>query len=214
MLDPYFSATKIKWLIENVEDVKKTAIKGDALFGTVDSWLLWNLTGGKVHSTDSSNASRTMLFNINTLKYDEELLEIFGIPAHILPEVKDSNAIFGYTSPVITGKAIPITGILGDHQAALFAQVDGGASKNDFLMQLQADILNMKIERAENTESTSLGVVEMAGLSTGFWSFDCVKDLNPIERIFIPSIETQKTEVLYRKWKKAVERSLKWASDL
>jgi len=366
-LDPYFSATKIKWLIENVEDVKKTVVKGDALFGTVDSWLLWNLTGGRVHYTDPSNASRTMLFNINTLKYDEELLGIFDIPMYILPEVKDSNALFGYTDPGITGSGIPITGILGDQQAALFAQggwsdeiikntygtglflvastgenkpetenlistiawringktsyalegsvfnagsalqwlregigiiktideteglaacvsssegvyfvpaltglgapywdsdarglivgitrstkkehivraalesiafqardvieemklitrrkfhllkVDGGATKNDFLMQLQADILNMRIERPENIETTSLGAAEIAGISTGFWSFDRIKDLNRVEKVFTPVTDPQKTEILYKKWKKAVERSLKWASDL
>jgi len=120
-LDPYFSATKIKWVIDNVDGVKNRMDKGEIAFGTVDSWILWNLTGGRVHSTDASNASRTLLYNINTLRYDEELLEIFGIPISMLPQVYDSNHNFGCTDKDIFGKSIPIIGILGDQQASLFA---------------------------------------------------------------------------------------------
>lgn len=126
-LDPYFSATKIKWVIDNVKGVKSLIAAGEIAFGTVDSWILWNLTGGKVHATDASNASRTLLYNINTLKYDEELLEIFGVPEYILPEVYDSNNNFGHTGKAITEKPIPVVGILGDQQASLFAH--GGFEK-------------------------------------------------------------------------------------
>ncbi|MHB1697717.1 MAG: glycerol kinase GlpK [bacterium] len=126
-LDPYFSATKIKWIMDNVNGVKSLAEKGEIAFGTVDSWVLWNLTGGRVHATDASNASRTLLYNIGTLRYDEELLKIFGVPESILPEVYDSNNNFGYTDKEITEKPIPVIGILGDQQASLFAH--GGFEK-------------------------------------------------------------------------------------
>jgi len=121
-LDPYFSATKIQWLIENVPGVKEGADKGDILFGTVDSWILWNLTGGHVHATEPSNASRTLCYNIHTLDFDDELLDLFGIPRRLLPEVRESGELFGTTDKKITGREIPITAILGDQQAALFAQ--------------------------------------------------------------------------------------------
>ncbi|MHB8231469.1 MAG: glycerol kinase GlpK [bacterium] len=126
-LDPYFSATKIKWIIDNVNGVKSLTEKGEIAFGTVDSWILWNLTGGRVHATDASNASRTLLYNIGTLKYDEELLKIFGVPESILPEVYDSNHNFGFVDNAFTDKSIPIIGILGDQQASLFAH--GGFKK-------------------------------------------------------------------------------------
>ncbi|HDH02054.1 MAG TPA: glycerol kinase, partial [Nitrospirae bacterium] len=121
-LDPYFSATKIKWIIENIEGVRERIDKGNILFGTVDSWILWNLTGGKVHATESGNASRTLCYNIHTLDYDDELLAIFNLPERIFPEVKESGGYFGNTDRELTGREIPITGILGDQQASLFAQ--------------------------------------------------------------------------------------------
>ena len=122
ILDPYFSATKIKWILDNVVGARQSAEKGDLCFGTVDSWLIWNLTGGKVHATDYSNASRTMLFNINTLSWDNELLELFNIPESILPTVNPSSHVFGYTDAKILGAEIAIAGVAGDQQAALFGQ--------------------------------------------------------------------------------------------
>lgn len=123
VLDAYFSATKIAWILDNVEGAREKAERGDLLFGTVDTWLVWNLTRGKVHVTDYSNASRTMLFNIEDLKWDDEILEALNIPKSMMPEVKDSSCIYGYTDEHTYGGArIPIAGIAGDQQAALFGQ--------------------------------------------------------------------------------------------
>ena len=134
ILDPYFSATKIKWILDNVSGARERAKNGEICFGTVDSWLIYNLTGGKVHATDYSNASRTMLFNIKTLSWDEELLEIFDIPREILPEVKPSASLFGYTDPKIIGAKVAIGGVAGDQQAALFGQCcfERGEVKNTY----------------------------------------------------------------------------------
>ena len=122
-LDAYFSATKIKWILDNVEGARERAERGELLFGTVDTWIVWNLTRGKVHITDYSNASRTMLFNINTLQWDEDILKILNIPKSILPEVRDSSEIYGYTDEYTFGGAkIPISSVIGDQQSALFGQ--------------------------------------------------------------------------------------------
>jgi glycerol kinase len=120
VIDAYFSGSKLKWILDNVEGARKLAQEGDALFGTIDAWLIWNLTKGKVHATDYTNASRTMLFNIHTLKWDEDLLEKMGIPASMLPEAKPSSGIFGETESF--GGKVPIAGVAGDQQAALFGQ--------------------------------------------------------------------------------------------
>lgn len=132
MIDAYFSATKIHWILQNVPGARKKAEQGRLRFGTVDSWLIWNLTGGQVHATDVTNASRTMLFNINTLSWDEELLQLFGIPISMMPEVKDCNAHFGDVS--LGGRSIPVHGVVGDQQSALFGQmcVDVGSVKNTY----------------------------------------------------------------------------------
>lgn len=122
LVDPYFSATKVKWILDNVDGARDMAKRGELCFGTVDSWLIWKLTGGKVHATDVSNASRTMLFNINTLSWDKELCELFDIPMSILPEVKESSSIYGYTDAKILGAEVAIAGVAGDQQAALFGQ--------------------------------------------------------------------------------------------
>lgn len=123
VVDAYFSATKIAWILDNVEGAREKAERGDLLFGTVDTWLVWNLTRGKVHVTDYSNASRTMLFNIKDLKWDDEILEALNVPRSMMPEVKDSSCIYGYTDEHTYGGArIPIAGIAGDQQAALFGQ--------------------------------------------------------------------------------------------
>ena len=134
LLDPYFSASKIAWILDNVDGAREKADKGELCFGTIDSWLIWNLTGGKIHATDVSNASRTMLFDINTLSWDDELLKIFNIPCSMLPEVHPSSYIFGYTEKSILGAEIPIGGVAGDQQAALFGQCcfDPGDLKNTY----------------------------------------------------------------------------------
>ncbi len=121
VVDAYFSATKLQWILQNVKGAKARAKAGELAFGTVDSWLVWNLTGGKVHVTDATNASRTMLFNIHTGAWDDELLEIFGVPRAMLPEVRSCSEVYGETN--LLGGSIPIAGIAGDQQAALFGQV-------------------------------------------------------------------------------------------
>lgn len=123
IIDAYFSATKLKWILDQVPGTREKASKGTLCFGTVDSWLLWKLTNGKVHATDFSNASRTMLFNIHELCWDQELLKLLDIPESILPEVKSSSGIFGETQNILTAHNIPIAGIAGDQQAALFGQM-------------------------------------------------------------------------------------------
>ena len=132
LIDGYFSATKIRWILDNVSQARQLAEQGRLLFGTVDTWLLWKLTGGQVHKTDYTNASRTMLFNIHTLQWDDELLEALQIPRSILPEVCDSSGVFGMAS--IGGKQIPVAGIAGDQQAALFGQAcfEEGDCKNTY----------------------------------------------------------------------------------
>ena len=122
LLDPYFSATKIAWILDNVEGARTAAEKGDLAFGTVDCFLLWKLTNGTVHATDATNASRTMLFNINTQSWDDELLALFNIPRALLPEVKDNVAAFGNSDPSLLGKSFTIGGMAGDQQAALIGQ--------------------------------------------------------------------------------------------
>lgn len=122
VIDPYFSATKVKWILDNVEGAREKANEGRLLFGTVDTWLIWNLTGGKVHATDYTNASRTMMFNIHTLEWDEEILGLLGIPKSILPKVVDSSGVMGVTEKSVLGAEIKISGCAGDQQAALFGQ--------------------------------------------------------------------------------------------
>jgi glycerol kinase len=133
IIDAYFSATKIRWILDNVEGARKMAENGELAFGTIDTWLIWNLSRGKVHVTDVSNASRTMLFNINTLKWDDELLKIFNIPALLLPEVKSSSEVYGHTEGQFSSP-IPIAGVAGDQQAALFGQmcIEPGMVKNTY----------------------------------------------------------------------------------
>lgn len=134
VIDAYFSATKIKWILDNVEGARKKAEKGDLCFGTIDSWLLLKLTNGKAHATDVTNASRTMLFNIHSLTWDEELLKLFDIPSSMLPEVKSSSEVYGETQQLLTAAHIPVCGIAGDQQAALFGQmcIKPGMVKNTY----------------------------------------------------------------------------------
>ncbi|MBI5373347.1 MAG: glycerol kinase GlpK [Sphingobacteriales bacterium] len=134
IIDAYFSATKLKWILDHVSGAREKAAKGELAFGTIDSWLTWKLTNGEVHVTDVSNASRTMLFNIHSLQWDEELLKIFDIPASVLPEVKPSSRIYGVTGNIIPDSRIPVAGIAGDQQAALFGQLctQPGMVKNTY----------------------------------------------------------------------------------
>lgn len=134
IVDAYFSATKIKWILDNVPAAREKAKNGELAFGTVDSWLIWNFTSGQTHVTDVTNASRTMLFNIHSLQWDEELLQIFDIPSNMLPEVKSCSEIYGYTAGRILSHKIPIAGIAGDQHAALFGQMctELGMAKNTY----------------------------------------------------------------------------------
>jgi glycerol kinase len=134
IIDAYFSATKINWILNNVAGAKEKASEGRLAFGTIDSWLVWTLTGGKVHSTDVTNASRTMLFNIHSLSWDKELLELFEIPHSMLPEVHSSSEVYGETTGEILAAKIPVAGIAGDQQAALFGQMctEPGMVKNTY----------------------------------------------------------------------------------
>jgi len=134
LIDAYFSASKSNWILDNVEGAREKAEDGQLAFGTVDSWLVWNLTGGEKHLTDVSNASRTMLYNINTLAWDDELLELFGVPKSMLPDVRSSSEIYGETAANILAARIPIAGIAGDQQAALFGQLctKAGMVKNTY----------------------------------------------------------------------------------
>jgi glycerol kinase len=132
VVDPYFSGTKLKWILEHIPGAHESASRGELLFGTVDTWLIWNLTHGATHATDCSNASRTMLFNIHSLQWDAKLLDVLGIPANMLPEVRDSSGAFGTCD--FHGAKIPILGVAGDQQAALFGQAcfDAGMAKNTY----------------------------------------------------------------------------------
>jgi glycerol kinase len=134
VIDPYFSATKLSWLLEHVDGLRERAEAGDVLAGTIDSWLIWKLTGGRAHVTDMTNAARTLLYNIGTLAWDRELLELFDVPRVMLPEVRPSSAFFGDAEQALFGRAVPVAGVAGDQQAALFGQgcVRRGLAKNTY----------------------------------------------------------------------------------
>ena len=369
VIDAYFSATKIKWILDNVEGARERAQNGDLLFGTVETWLIWKLTGGASHVTDYSNASRTMMFNIRELCWDKDILKMLDIPESILPEVKPSSQVYGYTKASIMGGEIPIAGATGDQQAALFGQncfttgsakntygtgcfllmntgdvpifsrnglvttiawgigdrityalegsifvagaaiqwlrdemgfinkasdseecalkvkdtngcyvvpaftglgapywdqyargtivgltrgvnknhivratldsiayqvndvlevmkedsgiglvslnVDGGASANNYLMQTQADIINVPVLRPVCIESTALGAAYLAGLAVGFWKdIDEIKNNRDIETKYTPDLDNSVRESRLKGWKKAVEYSFDWANEV
>lgn len=164
VIDAYFSGTKIKWILDNVDGVRKRAEKGELAFGTVETWLVWNLTKGKLHITDVSNASRTMLFNINLLEWDKDLLEILDIPASLLPEVVDSSMIYGEVDPEIISGNIPISGMAGDQQASLFGQLcfEKGMVKNTygtgcFVMMNTGDQPELSSEKLLSTIAWKIG---------------------------------------------------------
>ncbi|MCE2570868.1 glycerol kinase GlpK [Motilimonas eburnea] len=364
VLDPYFCASKIKWILDNVANAREQAEAGDLLFGTIDTWLLWQLTEGQVHATDYTNASRTLLFNIDTLSWDPYLLDKFGIAASLLPEVKPSSGFFGEFK--YRQHRIPITSLVGDQQAALFGhlgvkagqlkntygtgcfllmhtgaskvqsdhgllttlacgpkgepqyalegsvfmggatmqwlrdemqlfedvsqtsemakqaasankvymvpaftgigapywqpnargtlvgltrgtqakhivraslesiayqtydvlcamqsdanltlkqmKVDGGASSNDFLMQFQADLLNIPVLKPNQTEVTALGAAYLAGLAVGFWSsFNALEKLNVTNEVFIPHRDPQKRTARLKGWHNAIQCAQLWA---
>ncbi len=369
VVDAYFSGTKVKWILDNVDGARQKAENGDLLFGTIDTWLIWNLTRGKVHVTDYSNASRTMLFNIKELVWDDKILTELDIPKSMLPDVKPSSAIYGHTDPKMLGGAeIPISGAAGDQQAASFGQalfepgmakntygtgcfmllmtgekivpsnngllttiawgvdgkveyalegsifiagaaiqwlrdemklihdakdseyfaqqvedsngvyvvpafvglgapywdmyargaivgltrgagrnhiiratleslayqsrdvldvmhadsgidlqalrVDGGASANNFLMQFQADILGVSVERPQIIETTALGAAYLAGLAVGFWpDRQTIAEHWKMDRKFTPAMEPETRKTLYIGWKKAVKRAMAWEEE-
>lgn len=363
IIDPYFSASKLRWIINHVPGAKEKAQKGDLMLGTMDSWLLWKLTNGKVHATDYSNACRTMLFNINTLKWDEELISIFDLDVSMFPEVKFSDQVFGHTDPsVVLDQPVPISGLLGDSHAALFGQncfepgmakatygtgssimmnignkplpspkglvtsigygragkidyvfegnihctgdtinwlindaelianaaesetlalsvpdsnqvyfvpafvglgapywdnqaracisgmarntkkahivraalesiayqvkdlidlmvenanipfremrVDGGPTRNNFLMHFQSDMLKKEVVRSNIEEISALGSAFMAGLAVGLWEdLDEINALRKVDKTFIPGMPSDEIEKLYEGWNLAVKRS-------
>jgi glycerol kinase len=361
VLDAYFSGTKVKWILDQVKGARDRARKGEILFGTIDTWLMYKLSGGTIHATDFTNASRTLLFNIEQMKWDREILDILDIPERMLPEVRDSAGHFGNTaSQLPMGREVPITGVAGDQQAALFGQgctapgtakntygtgcfllsitdglvhshngllttiacsdtgkpvyalegsvfiagavvqwlrdelgliknsaeteelarrvedtngvyivpafvglgapywdmharggilgitrganrahivraalesiayqardlvevvnaesgkklstlmVDGGAAKNDFLMQFQADMLGIRVDRPKMTETTAAGAAYLAGLGSNFWgSAQELKKCRKVETIFKPRMDKGKRDLLYSGWKEAVKR--------
>ncbi len=362
-LDPYFSATKIQWILKNIPLARELLQKHDLVAGTIDTWILWNLTEDRRHATDPSNASRTLLYNIRQKRYDPDLLKLFSVPPSILPPVAPSDSLFGYTSQKIIGSRIPILGILGDQQSALFAQggleksilkntygtglfvmtstqtdipktpalattiawqfqgkthyamegsiftggsaiqwlrdglkiiknvsqseslahslksnegvyfvpaltglgapdwdpfarglligltrgttpahlvraaleamayqtcdivntmrpllpfvpsllrVDGGASANNFLMQFQADLLNLPVERPRILETTAFGVAGLAGMSSGLWTLEEFNRLRKIEKVFKPRLAVKERRRLLADWRRAVERAKYW----
>ena len=365
VIDSYFSATKIKWILDNVSGAREKAENGELLFGTVDTWLIWKLTGGDSHVTDYSNASRTMLYDIHALDWDASLLKELGIPAKMLPQVKPSSYHFGDFN--FDGVNIPIGGVLGDQQAALFGQacfepgmakntygtgcfmlmnigkeitlsksglvtsvgwgldgevcyalegsifiagaalqwlrdglkiiasaaettemaeqvrndndvfvvpafaglgapywdmyargaifgltrdtgraqiakatleslayqtrdvihamendsgltlqtlkVDGGATVNNYLMQFQADILGVNVERPEVIESTAQGSAYMAGIYTGIWCKEDIIHNRKVDRLFKPNLDVEKRDALYRRWQSAVKRTMGWLKE-
>ena len=365
VIDSYFSGTKVKWILDNVPGARKKAEDGELAFGTIDSWLIWNLTGGKVHATDVTNASRTMIFNIKSLAWDEKLLLELEIPKSMLPEVKPSAYHFG--NAIIKGMTIPINGVAGDQQAALFGQacfeigmakntygtgcfmlmntgnkiqfsknglittiawmigdkveyafegsvfiagaavqwlrdsmglideskdseyfaakalgtndvyvvpafaglgapywdmyargaifgltrdtgkehiikatleslayqtkdilnamqedagvslstlkVDGGACANNMLMQFQADILGTSVERPSVIESTAMGAAYLAGIQSGLWTKEDIIKYREIEKTFVPAMQSEMRDELYRGWKKAVSRTMNWLEN-
>ncbi|MDO7787618.1 glycerol kinase GlpK [Desulforamulus aquiferis] len=369
VVDAYFSGTKVKWILDNVEGAREKAEKGELLFGTMDTWLIWKLTGGKVHVTDYSNASRTLMYNIRELRWDEELLEALGVPASMLPEVKASSEVYGETAPEqFLGHSVAIAGVAGDQQAALFGQacykpgmakntygtgcfmlmntgdelydskngllttiawgidgkveyalegsifiagaaiqwlrdglklleeapdseyfaskvedtdgvylvpafaglgapywdmrargaivgltrgttkehiiraaldslayqtkdvlgameadsgiklqalkVDGGAVANNLLMQFQADVLGVPVDRPQVIETTALGAAYLAGLAVGFWnSKEELAERWKLDRRFENHMDEVKREKLYTGWKKAVKRSMDWETE-
>ncbi|BEP30261.1 glycerol kinase GlpK [Helicovermis profundi] len=152
VIDPYFSGTKVKWILDNVKGARRRAKNGELLFGTIDTWIIWNLTKEKIHVTEYSNASRTLMFNINTLKWDDKLLQILDVPKNMLPKVKNSSEIYGYSDKALLGIHVPISGAAGDQQAALFGQTcfESGMIKNTYgtgcfmLMQTGDKIIKSK----------------------------------------------------------------------
>lgn len=367
VIDAYFSGTKVHWILENVAGAREKAENGDLLFGTIDSWLVWKLTGGKVHITDYTNASRTLLYNIKELKWDEKMLTELNIPRSMLPEVKASSEVYGETVSELFGGNIKIAGIAGDQQAALFGQacfevgmakntygtgcfmlmntgdefiqsksgllttiawgidgkvtyalegsvfvagaaiqwlrdglkiideapdseyfamkvpstdgvyvvpafvglgapywdmyargaifgltrgtrkahliratleslayqtkdvlsametdsgvslkglrVDGGASANNLLMQFQADILGVPVDRPEVIETTALGAAYLAGIAVGFWEKSAIAKNWQLDQTFNPKMNETKKKKLYKGWKKAVKRSMDWERE-
>lgn len=366
VVDAYFSGTKVKWILDNIDGARERAEKGDILFGTIDTWLIWKLTGGKVHVTDYSNASRTLMYNIRDLKWDPDILKVLNVPMGMLPSVRPSSELYGHTDPnVFLGASVPIAGAAGDQQAALFGQtcfnpgmakntygtgcfmlmntgdkvyeskngllttiawgldgkveyalegsifvagsavqwlrdglklidsapdseyfaqkakdadgvyvvpafvgmgapywdmkargailgltrgttkahvvratldsmayqtkdvlsameadsgiklqalkVDGGAVMNGVLMQFQADVLDVPVDRPAVTETTALGAAYLAGLAVGVWNNkEELVSKWQLNRRFIPAMPTAQREKLYRGWKKAVARALDW----
>ena len=210
--DAYFSGSKIKWILDNVEGVRDRANKGELYFGTIDTWLIYNLTGGKVHVTDYTNASRTMLFNINTLEWDKELLELLDIPESLLPDVKPSSYVYGETVPEMFKVPIKISGAAGDQQCALFGQCcfNKGEMKNTYgtgcflLMNTGTDLVRSNNGLVTTIAASANGKIQYALEGSIFiggaviqWLRDELKIINFARESEVLASEVNDTEGAY-----------------
>jgi glycerol kinase len=229
LLDPYFSSTKIAWILDRVPGAREAARAGHLAFGTVDSFLIWRLTGGRLHVTDATNASRTALYDIRRGRWDEALCELFDVPMACLPEVRDTAGDFDMTDAAVLGEALPIRGVAGDQQAALDSvvyqtydlldamaadgmrpvslKVDGGMAQNGLFMQRLADILSLPILRPRITESTAFGAACLAGLGGGIYgSLDDIAALAHADARFEPALAEPLRDAEIAGWRGALRR--------
>src|SRR5436309_190258 len=227
VLDPYFSGTKLRWLLEHVPRAAERARAGELAAGTIDTWLMWKLTGGAVHATDPTNASRTLLFDIHAGAWDAALCDLLHVPAALLPAVKPSSGEFGATEASVLGAPVATAGVaraaleslafqtrdVADAMAAdadsrlSTLRVDGGAAANDFLMQFQADVLGVPVDRPRVVETTAMGAAFLAGLGVGFWKAQAeLARARRVDRRFEPKMKAEVRDALYRGWQEAVAR--------
>jgi glycerol kinase len=197
LLDPYFSGTKVAWLLDHVSGARARAERGELAFGTIDTFLLWHLTGGRVHATDTTNAARTLLFDIHAQRWDEELLRLFGVPGALLPEVRDSSAVYGLTEPALFGRPLPIGGIAGDQQAALIGQAcfTPGTAKSTygtgcFLLLNSGESAVLSANRLLTTPAYRIGGQTHYALEGSIFVAGAVKWLRDRLRLFRDVTET------------------------
>jgi glycerol kinase len=208
IIDAYFSATKIHWILDQVPGARDQAQRGELAFGTVDSWLLWKLTGGRVHATDVSNASRTLLFDIRRNAWDPGLLEQLDLPSSLLPAVHPSSHVFGETDAALL-QAMNRDAAAAGGVPVSELRVDGGACVNDLLMQFQCDLLGIPVVRPRVIETTALGAAYLAGLSCGLWkSTDELAGQWQAERRFLPTMERAEALERMARWERAVRQTV------
>ncbi|MFR9059237.1 FGGY family carbohydrate kinase [Eubacterium callanderi] len=212
---PHLDVLFLKWFLDNVEGAREKVESGEAIFGTIDTWLVWKLTGGKVHATSFSNASSSGCMDIKNEKWFSRLFDYVGVPESVFPKIKSESDDYGMTD--VFGVPIPITGVIADQQSALFAQgctkpgsIDGGASENNLLAQMIADYCNASVLRPESVEATSLGAALMAAMYMGDITLDEVERVTASDAVFTPNMDSRRREEEYKIWKEAVTRSLNW----